>query len=292
MNKILLLGGSGFIGKSLVTKLEKNNSIKLMIHNSDVKTNSKKFKANILSRDSFIDEIDNDQIIINLLGQKTTNEFDFFSSNIVGGLNLFNSCIGKKIKKIILISSINVYGENLDRPSKETDDLFPKTMYGNVKMLTENLYKDFSKTYGINVTILRLANIYGPTQKNGFLTKLIHSTKDKKIISECYNNGNQERDILFIDDAINCINNAINFEHSGFEIFNVSSGKHYSVNDLISKIELISNTKLIIKYNSEIPDERRIWADNTKAKKFLQFEPKINIETGLKNTMDQSFNQI
>ena len=49
-----------------------------MIHNSDVKTNSKKFKANILSRDSFIDEIDNDQIIINLLGQKTTMNLIFF----------------------------------------------------------------------------------------------------------------------------------------------------------------------------------------------------------------------
>ena len=281
MNKILLLGGSGFIGKSLVTKLEKNNSIKLMIHNSDVKTNSKKFKANILSRDSFID-----QIIINLLGQKTTNEFDFFSSNIVGGLNLFNSCIGKKIKKIILISSINVYGENLDRPSKETDDLFPKTMYGNVKMLTENLYKDFSKTYGINVTILRLASIYGPTKKNGFLTKLIRSTKDKNIIPECYNNGNQERDILFIDDAINCINNAINFEHSGFEIFNVSSGKRYSANDLISKIELISNTKLNIKYNSTIPDEKCIWADNLKAKKILNFKPQFDIDSGLKISLD------
>jgi UDP-glucose 4-epimerase len=286
MNKILLLGGSGFIGKSLVKKLEKTNSVKLMIHNSDVKTNSKKFKANILSRDSFVDQIDNDQIIINLLGQITTNEFDFFSSNIIGGLNLFNSCIGKKIKKIILISSINVYGENLDRPSKETDDLFPKTMYGHVKMLTENLYKDFSKTYGINVTMLRLASIYGPTKKNGFLSKLIHSSKDKKIIPECYNNGNQERDILFIDDAINCINNAINFEHNGFEIFNVSSGKRYSVNNLISKIELISNTKLNIKYNSEIPDEKCIWADNSKARKILNFKPKFDIDSGLKISID------
>ena len=155
-------------------------------------------------------------------------------------------------------------------------------MYANVKMLTENLYKDFSKTFGINVTILRLAGIYGPSKKNGFLTKLINSTKDKKIIPECYNNGNQQRDLLFIDDAVNCIHNAIDYEHNGFEIFNVSSGKRYSMNDLISKIKLITNTELNIKYNSEIPDEKCIWADNSKAKKLLNFKPKIDIDSGLK----------
>lgn len=286
MNKILILGGSGFIGNSLISKLEKTYSLKLMIHNSDVKTNSKKFKANILSKSSFIDEIDNDQIIINLLGQITTNESDFFSSNIVGGLNLLNSCIEKKIKRIILISSINVYGENLDRPSKENDTLFPKTMYGHVKMLTENLYKEFSEIYGINTTVLRFANIYGPTKKTGFLIKLIKSIKNKKIIPECYNDGNQQRDFLFIDDVIDCIENTINYKNDGFEIFNISSGMKYSMNTVISKIEKIANTKLNVKYNSKIPDEKCIWADNSKAKKLLGFESKFDIDSGLKSLIN------
>lgn len=286
MTNILLLGGTGFLGKSLLDKLEKSNSVKMMIHNSDLETSAKKFKGNILSPDSFIDQIDDDQIIINLLGQKTPNDSDFITSNILGTINLLDSCIQKKIKGIILISTINVYGENLERSSKETDSLYPKTTYGIVKMITEKIYKQFSEMYGINITVLRLGDIYGPTKKNGFLTKLIHSTKDKKIIPECYNNGNQERDILFIDDAINCINNAINFEHSGFEIFNVSSGTRYSINDLISKIELISNTKLNIKYNSKIPDEKCIWADNLKAKRILNFKPKFDIDSGLKISLD------
>ena len=289
MTNILLLGGTGFLGKSLLDKLEKSNSVKMMIHNSDLETSAKKFKGNILFPDSFIDQIDDDQIIINLLGQKTPNDSDFITSNILGTINLLNSCIQKKIKGIILISTINVYGENLERSSKETDSLYPKTTYGIVKMITEKIYKQFSEMYGINITILRLGDIYGPTKKNGFLTKLIHSTKDKKIIPECYNNGNQERDILFIDDAINCINNAINFEHNGFEIFNVSSGTRYSINDLISKIELISNTKLNIKYNSKIPDEKCIWADNLKAKRILNFKPKFDIDSGLKISLDNMF---
>jgi len=118
---------------------------------------------------------------------------------------------------------------------------------------------------------------------------LINSTKDNKIIPECYNNGNQQRDILFIDDVINCIHNAITYEHDGFEIFNVSSGERYSMNDLISKIESITNTKLNIQYNSEVPDEKCIWADNSKAKQLLNFEPKFDIDLGL-NLSINNFN--
>ena len=286
MNNILLLGGTGFIGNSLLYKLEKENSMKIMIHNSDVKTNAEKFIGNILSKNSFINEIEDGQTIINLLGQMTSNESDFYSSNLIGGLNLLNSCIGKKIKQVIFISSINVYGENLEQPSKETDQLYPKTTYGRVKMLTENLYKQFSETHEINTTVLRLANIYGPTKKTGFLNKLIESIINNKIVPECYNNGKQQRDFLFIDDVIDCIDNTINYKNDGFNIFNISSGIRYSMNTLISKIEKITNTKLNIMYNPEIPDEKCIWADNSKARKLLGFEPKFDIDYGLKSLIN------
>ncbi len=286
MTEILLLGGTGFLGKSLLKKLEQKNSIKIMIHNSNLQTNAQKFKGNILSKNSFIDEIHDDQIIINFLGQMTPNESDLIDSNIVGGLNLVNSCIGKKIKQIVLISSINVYGENLERPSKETDPLIPKTTYGLVKMITERIYKQFSEEHGINVTVLRLANIYGPTKKTGFLTEIIKSVGDKKIIPVSYNEGKQQRDLLFLDDAIDCIQSAINYRSNGFQIFNISSGKRYSTNYLVSKIEKITNTKITMKYSSEIPDERCIWADNSKAKKFFNFEPRYDIDSGLKLSID------
>ena len=69
-------------------------------------------------------------------------------------------------------------------------------------------------------------------------------------------------------------------------IFNISSGKRYSINYLVSKIEKITNTKINIKYSSEIPDERCIWADNSKAKKFFNFKPEYDIDSGLKLSID------
>ncbi|QLH05807.1 NAD-dependent epimerase/dehydratase family protein [Nitrosopumilus ureiphilus] len=290
MTNILLLGGTGFIGKSLLQQLEKKNSVKIMIHNSNLQTNAEKFKGNILKKDSFFNEIRENETIINLSGQLTANESDYINTNILGGLNLLDSCIGKKTSQIILISTINVYGENLQQPSKENDPLKPKTTYGVIKMITEQMYEYFSKMYGVNITILRLADIYGPSKNNGFLSKIIKSIKEKTIVPVCYNQGKQQRDMLYIDDAIDCILKTINYKRDGFNIFNVSSGKRYSINELISFIEKISKTKITAKYSLEIPDENCIWADNRKAKKLLKFEPKIDIETGLKSTINQFFN--
>ncbi len=290
MKNILLLGGTGFIGIHLFEKIEEHNSVKLMIHNSNFKNSSKFFKGDILEKTTFFDEIRENEIFVNLTGQLTSKDSEFINTNILGGINLLESCVEKKIEKIILISSINVYGENLTQPSKETDSLIPKTTYGIVKMITEKMYEYFSKKYGINITILRLADIYGPNKTNGFLTQIIKSVKDKTIVPVCYNQGKQQRDMLYIDDAIDCILNVINYPCDGFNIFNVSSGKRYSINELISIIEKISKTKISVKYSSEIPDEKCIWADNTKVKKLLKFEPKVDIESGLKFTINSFFN--
>ena len=289
MTDILLLGGTGFIGKTLLSQIEKKNSVKIMIHNSNLQTTAETFKGNILYKNSFLNEIRENETIVNLLGQLTPNESEYINSNILGGLNLLNSCIDKKIKQIILASSINVYGENLKSPSKETDPLKPKSSYGMIKLLTEQMYKYFSEIYGINVTVLRFAGIYGPNKNNGFLSKIINSTKDKTIIPVCYNQGNQQRDMLYVDDATDCILNVINHKLDGFNIFNISSGKCYSIKELISIVEQITKTKITVKYSSEIPDEKCIWADNTKAKNLLTFNPKIDIETGLKFTIKPFF---
>tara|TARA_B100001750_G_scaffold65884_1_gene52363 strand:+ start:9895 stop:10767 length:873 start_codon:yes stop_codon:yes gene_type:complete len=290
MNNILLLGGTGFLGKPLLQKLETKNSVKIMIHNSNLQTSAKKFKGDILIQKSFSKEIRNNETVINLLGQMSADENGFINSNIIGGLNLLNSCIKKKIKRVILISSINVYGENLERPSKETDRLCPKTTYAGVKMITEQMYKAFAENHGINITILRVAGIFGPGNKRGFLTKIIQSIKNKNITPVCYNNGEQQRDILYIDDVVDCILNVVNSQHDGFHVFNISSGKRHSINELISMIEKISKTKISAKYSSEIPDEKCIWADNTKAKKFLKFNPKVGIEAGLEYAVNQFLN--
>lgn len=286
MDKLVILGGTGFLGQSLLNNLEKKQSIKVMIHNTDSLNNVKKFHGNILKQNSFHKEICHNDTILNLIGQISPNISDYADSNIVGALNLLNTCVEKKIKRIILMSSIHVYGENLKSASKETDSLKPKTQYGLVKMITEQIYEYFSKNYDLDVTVLRLGGLYGPFKKTGLISQLFKSVNNSKVNPILYNNGEQFRDLLHVDDAVNGIKNAIETPVKKFEIFNISSGHRYSMNHFVSLLELISNKKIPVKYTSEIIDEKCIWANNSKAKKILNFKPKISLTNGIKSTLN------
>ena len=285
MTKIILLGSSGFIGTPLLEKLLKENySVKTLLHNtkSDQKTDF--FKGDINEPDILNDIIEDGDTIVNLIGQ--INDMPkFIDDNIIGGINILNSCIKKKKIRIILASSISVYGENIECASKENDVLNPQSKYGIVKSITEKIYEYYSKTFGLDITVLRFATLYGPNKNSGFIVKLIKSLKDNKV-NVVFNNGQQIRDLLFVSDAVNSIICAIKKPQKDYSIFNISSGNQFSVNQIINVIEKLANKKLLIKQSSEIPDERCLSADNTKAYNILDFSPKIDINTGMKITLE------
>jgi nucleoside-diphosphate-sugar epimerase len=288
MNKIVVLGGSGFLGKSLMAKLHSEHiPYKTMIHSNDVLgRNIEKFKGNILSEKTFLDELSSQNIIINLVGQYDMNISKFIDLNMIGGLNLLNSCLKKKIKRIILISSINVYGENLERASLESDMPKPSSHYGIIKLMTEKLYEYYSMKYKLNITIIRLANLYGPDKKSGYVANLITSVKNDRL-NTAFNKGKQSRDLLYVDDATEGIVKTIKIPIKGFSVLNISSGRRYAMKEIINIIQSISNKKLRIKYVDETPDEKSIWASNLKAKKILGFAPKVTLKEGLQLTINQ-----
>jgi len=281
MKKIIILGGSGFLGKLLINRLQKENfRVKTMIHLNDIDIKTPKFKGNILSNSFIEKEISKGDTIVNLIGQYSSDISDFTNLNIIGGINLLNACVKKKVKRIILISTINVYGENMENSSKETDVITTKDSYGVVKATTEKIYKDYSDTYGFDVTILRLSHIYGPNKKIGIISVLLESVIKNKRYT-LFNNGKQLRDFLYVDDVLDGIINAIKLPQSKFQVFNISSNIRYSLNDVVKIIENISHKKMKISLNPKVPDEKCIWANNSKSKRTLKFNPKIDLKKGL-----------
>ena len=90
---------------------------------------------------------------------------------------------------------------------------------------------------------------------------------------------------IYVDDAINGIIQSINYNSSGTNIFNISTGKRHSVNELISITEKISNTKINIEYMDDKFDEESIWANNSKAQEMLDFVPQTTLEDGIRKTL-------
>lgn len=283
-----MFGGSGFVGKSLLEKLvhEKFNVI-VSKNKSKIKDNVKIFDGNILDINSFESKIKNNDIIINLAGQFKGNFSNFIDLNIKGGLNLLEACKKKKGVRIILISSVNVYGESNGKASKENQEIKPQNMYGIIKILTENLYQTYSKNFGMDITVLRLANLYGVNKKNGLMLNIINAIKKNKIVT-INHLGNQERDYLYIDDAINGIIKTIQNPQKNFQIFNITSGNGIKTKSVIKIIEKLCNKKIRKKVVKDAPDEKSIYADNAKAKKILSFMPKIGMEDGIKLILEKS----
>lgn len=283
-----MFGGSGFVGKSLLEKLvhEKFNVI-VSKNKSKIKDNVKIFDGNILDINSFESKIKDNDVIINLAGQFKGNFSNFIDLNIKGGLNLLEACKKKKGVRIILISSVNVYGESNGKASKENQEIKPQNMYGIIKILTENLYQTYSKNFGMQITVLRLANLYGVNKKNGLMLNIINAMKKNKIVT-INHLGNQERDYLYIDDAINGIIKTIQNPQKDFQIFNITSGKGVKTNTVIEIIEKLCDKKIRKKVVKDAPDEKSIYADNKKAKKILSFMPKIGMEDGIKLILEKS----
>ena len=282
---IIVLGGTGFLGQSLIKKLnEKHLSYKLLIHKKEINDNHS-FYGDITNTNFLENYISDGDMIVNLVGQE--NEY-MFKQNIIGSYNLLNSAIKKKNIKIIFASSLLVYGESTKQLSDEMDLPKPVSNYGVVKLLSENLYNIYSKSFGLDVTILRFSNIYGPKSKSGIIVKCIQSIEQQDPIN-IYENGDQVRDFLHVDDASEAILSVLTSSYqSGFKIFNISSGIGIKINKIIDLIEKYTAQIIPKKFSNKIPNIKYIVGDNTKASKFLNFSTTVDLPDGIKDIIDKS----
>ncbi|HVZ62353.1 MAG TPA: NAD(P)-dependent oxidoreductase [Candidatus Nitrosotalea sp.] len=269
--KILVTGSSGFIGKHLTKRLNDYDIIK------DDKTNIEFFKK----KGKKSPNID---VIIHLGGKtpysKKLRFIDFLDANLKSTLQVLDFCIENKIKKLIFVSSY-VYGKPTMRKVNELQHITPHSPYTMSKFLAEQVCEFYSRTYGLNVIILRPFNIFGREQKKGFIIpNLINAAKTgKKIVMI---NKKSKRDFLYVDDFVDLIEKLIKIDLKN-EVFNVGCGKSYSFEQIIKKIENITNKKIKVKYLNDpsilIPD---IVADISKIRKKTGWIPKMSFDDGLK----------
>jgi len=215
-----------------------------------------------------------------------TNFEIYTKNNILATQMLLEAAKEMSLKKFIFASSSSVYGNTKNLPTKEEGLLHPVSPYGVSKLAAENLCMLYYTNYKVPVICLRYFTVYGPRQRpdmafNKFIKAIL---KDQEII--VYGDGSQTRDFTYISDAVEANILAMKKNAVG-EIFNIGGGSNIALSEVIKQIEEIIGKKAKIKYEQKQKgDVIHTAADISKAKKHLNFYPKVDLKEGLSKEVE------
>lgn len=213
------------------------------------------------------------------------NKVKTFNSHFIGLKNLVNFFLRKKIERFIQIGSSAEYGK-IKSPQIENFSCKPKMTYGKSKLLSTKFLLNCYKNFNFPIVILRFYQVYGPYQDSNRLIPIVINKSLKNEVYPC-SNGRQYRDFLFISDCIEAIIKSLKKPKALGEIINIGQGKPKKVYDVVNKIKnLIGNGRPLFGRIKLRKDEGQIIYPNIeKAKKILNWRPKINFKDGINKTI-------
>lgn len=297
--KILVTGGAGFIGSHLVDLLIEKGHDVVVIDNlfsgkrENVNPKAKFVKMSVVFGDlSKVFENEKFDYVFHLAAQANLRlslkePKKDAEINIGGSLNVIENCIKYGIKKIIFSSTAALYSPDVKIPCDENEKAEPMSPYGLAKHTIEKHLKILNKLHKIDYAILRYANVYGPRQNPKGEAGVVSIFFDKATSGDdlkINGDGNQTRDFVYVKDVAAANITALENNLSG--IFNVSSGKEISVNELAEKILRTSGKNGKILYSNEIEGELKRSCLNSDKLRKAGWEPRYDIDRGMKETAE------
>lgn len=228
-----------------------------------------------------------------IVGTANRSPISTLNTNIRGTWNLLEACRGKNtIQSIIVASSDKAYGTHKKLPYREDFPLKPDNPYDVSKACADLISQSYSKTYGLPVVVTRFANIYGPGDFN--FSRIVPDTIRSVLHGKApviRSDGKPERDYLYVEDVVDLyLLLAEQIGKTKGEIFNAGHNKPVSVLDLVKMIISLAggkNLKPVIQGKGSLHGEiDKQWLDGAKVKKRLGWAPKVNLEEGLKKTIE------
>ncbi len=304
--KVLVTGGAGFIGSSLCDKLiERGDDVinldnfnnyydpKIKWQNIQNVIHSPNYKLYVGDvRDpkilSQIFEVEKPEVVVHLAAMagvrnSLKDPLDYVDVDVKGTVNLLEFSRKYGIEKFVFGSSSSVYGKNTKVPFKEDDPLEGQVSpYAASKRAGEIYCQTYSEMYNMKISCLRFFTVYGPRQRPEeaihLFTKRISEGKPIPVFGD----GTSKRDYTYIDDVVDGIIKAIDTDYE-FEIFNIGNSETITLENLIKLLENTIGQKAVIDRKPfQLGDVQITYADISKAKKILGYEPKIKIEEGVK----------
>lgn len=325
---ILITGGMGFIGSHLTKRLL-NEGHRITIID-DLSANSAKDNINkkYFRSINFVElDIRNDissffqdvEVVYHLAGISSlpvnqSNPYYCFSVNTAGTANVLECSRFAGVKKIVFASTSAIYENNTSFPCKEDYLVEPNLFYSQSKLFAENICKSYMNDYGMDITIIRYFNVYGPGQDikrpNPPLTAYMIKCLLENTVPIFYSDGEQKRDYVYIDDIVDLNILCSETPIAKNETFNACSGKTYSVNEIYTLMSKLFNKNIQPVYedpffiwnkyqdlysgkypinNETIESEVKkfTFGSNEKASHKLGWSCKVSMEDGLKKMIKE-----
>lgn len=303
--RILLTGGAGFIGNALTLRLvaEGHEVVVVDSVNSYYDPSLKEARLSRLPKDvpvHRIDIADTDALeavmrdgacdaIAHLAAQagvrySIENPFVYADSNYRGTLNIFELAQRHGISRIVYASSSSVYGRCAEAPFREdmrVDE--PVSIYAASKRACELLAYAYCDLYPLHITALRFFTVYGPWSRPDMAPLKFTRAMLAGLPIELYNGGDMLRDFTYIDDIVDGFFRALTRPQAGFSIFNLGNGAPVHLRDFVRVLEdVIGVEARIVEKPMQQGDVPRTYADITKARTLLGFDPHTKMEDGLR----------
>lgn len=298
MKKIIISGGAGFIGSHLVDAvLEKRYEIIVLDNFSTgrpqnldhVASEIQLVKCDISKPGQWQDLFKNIHYVFHLAAladivPSIENPNSYYQSNVNGTFNVLEACRKFGVKKIVYSASSSCYGIPDEYPTNEMAEIRPQYPYALTKYLGEQLVMHWCQLYEIPAISQRFFNVYGPRSRtSGTYGAVFGVFLAQKLVGKPFTvvgDGTQTRDFTFVSDVVEAIIAAAENDVSG-EIINIGSDNTYSVNRLV---ELLGGDVVHIPKRPGEPD--CTWADVSKAKRLLNWQPKVSLEEGVAILLD------
>lgn len=308
--RIIVTGGAGFLGSHLSDKLiEQDNQVICIdnlltgnLNNIAHLQNSPDFQfveANVI--DSFPGDLDFDQLY-HLASPASPNKnnpksyqalpFDTMQVNSFGTWNLCNEAISRGAK-FLFASTSEVYGDPLEHPQKETyngnvSTLGPRSVYDESKRFGETVTASFVRYNKLDGRIVRIFNTYGPRMApdGRVIIEFVQAALQNKPFP-VFGDGKQTRSFCYVTDMVDGIIQAMEKGGSG-EVYNLGNPNEFTILELADKVKQLTNSSSEVFFAERLPEDDPIrrCPDIQKARESLGFEPKVELEEGLKKLIN------
>jgi nucleoside-diphosphate-sugar epimerase len=304
--KVLITGGAGFIGSNLADALINQGSEVTIIDN--LVTGFRENLDEISGEFEFIEGDINDtravekalegvevvfhQAALPSVPRSVDNPAETHEACVDGTFNLLLKAKDAGVRRVVYAASSSAYGDQKTLPKIETMSPEPLSPYAAAKLVGEYYCSVFNNVYGLETLSLRYFNVFGPRQNpssmySGVISRFIDALMkgEKPVI---YGDGEQSRDFTFIENVVQANINAAQTERGVGKVMNVANGERISLNELLDVLKGVTGkTDVSAVFKPERKgDVKHSQADNTRAIDWLGYEKVIDLEEGLKRTID------